>query len=283
MKCKNNMGERHTHKTTLQNSPAKFWHFLGLHFFLFFPKCFSMEIIWELTDFSKYLISIKYLVLFLIKEVLAKHFSSSAKHSVTPSLLLQEKRKRLWGLLAPIFSLQEAYMGYFIYIYCPIYIGQLQMEQGLPQQLQVMLPLLTPWQTPEHCQSQPGSCAAPQRGEHSSGTLDSLMKDLSTPFPCQHFIYIIVQAVLNYSTRVENIPCQTWSWYINPYISLEAKLPCCFTLMRHLAWTFNPHISLFSKLSKQQNLLVTDTVSYRLQIGKGWHVNEDLFQHFCHT
>lgn len=160
-------------------------------------------------------------------------------------------------------------MGYFIYIYCPIYIGQLQMEQGLPQQLQVMLPLLTPWQTPEHCQSQPGSCAAPQRGEHSSGTLDSLMKDLSTPFPCQHFIYIIVQAVLNYSTRVENIPCQTWSWYINPYISLEAKLPCCFTLMRHLAWTFNPHISLFSKLSKQQNLLVTDTVSYRLQIGKG--------------
>lgn len=64
--------------------------------------------------------------------------------------------------------------------------------------------------------------------------------------------------------------------------SLEAKLPCCFTLMRHLAWTFNPNISLFSKLSKWHNL-VTDAVSYRLQIGKGWRVNEDLFQHFCHT
>lgn len=35
MKCKNNMGERQAHKTTLQNSPAKFWHFLDLHIFYF--------------------------------------------------------------------------------------------------------------------------------------------------------------------------------------------------------------------------------------------------------
>lgn len=82
--------------------------------------------------------------------------------------------------------------------------------------IQVMLPPLTLWQTPEHCQSPRGSCVAPQRAEHSSGTLDLLIKDLSTPFPCQQFIYIIVQAVLNYNTGVENIPWQTWSWYINP-------------------------------------------------------------------
>lgn len=63
-----------------------------------------MQIIWDLTHFSKHLIYIKYLVLFLIKYVLAKHFFSSACN-ILPAPA--GKRKMLWALLAPILSLQE--------------------------------------------------------------------------------------------------------------------------------------------------------------------------------
>jgi len=57
---------------------------------------------------------------------------------------------------------------------------------------------------------------APQGAEHSPGRLDSLIKDLSTPFPCQQLVDIILQAVLNYNTIVENTPCQAWRWYKSP-------------------------------------------------------------------
>lgn len=88
-----------------------------------------MGIIWELTHFSKHLIYNKYFVLFLIKYVLAKHFSSSACNTLPAPA---EERKILWALLTPILSLQEVCMGHV----CPMYTGQLQVEQWLPQQME---------------------------------------------------------------------------------------------------------------------------------------------------
>lgn len=39
------------------------------------------------------------------------------------------------------------------------------------------------------------------------------MKHLPAPFPCQQFVYVTVQAVLNYDKIVENTPCQAQRWW----------------------------------------------------------------------